>query len=329
MENNNEDNKNKKENEKKDINKEDDKIQNSKDNFEELIYYKNKFNCKTVHDGIKCDNCLKMPIIGIRYKCSICDNYNLCEKCEEENANSQKHNHTFIKMRKKEEILTKQINNNNNINIRNNITNNFIFNNDNQQQFSFKCLNTQELIITIIEDEDEAIFTLKLQNNGNQAWPKDKTKLIFDRKSLFIKEDIILLPQEPDEIKTYSIIFNGLGVYQEGEYFSYLRFYVDGYVYGDILTLKIIIKEKEEIEDINPCEVNKEKAKEKDEKEKMEDKKEEKEEKKEKEKEYDKILGFKLEFNLLESNTFSDEKIYEALIKNNFNFNRAFEYLWS
>jgi len=287
--------------------------------------------CKTVHDGIKCDMCLKMPIIGCRYKCSICNNYNLCENCEEENSNSQNHNHNFIKIRKKEESLSNQTNNNNNKINNININNNFVSYNR-QQNFSFKCLNAHVLITTIIEEEDEAKFTLWIQNNGNQAWPKDKTKLIFDRKSMFIKDDIILLPQLPGDAKTYSICFNGLGIYQEGEYYTYLRFYVDGYIFGDMLTLKIIINEKEEANDIKPLDINKEKdliekkLKEKEIKEKEEKEKKEKEEKYEK---YEKILKFKIEFNLMDSDAFSDEKIYDALKKNNFNFNSAFEYLFS
>ena len=200
----------------------------------ELDYDKKQISnlstCKTVHDGIKCDICLKMPIIGCRYKCSIC-NYNLCENCEEKNANSHIHNHNFIKLRIKE-ALSNQINNNNNNNsiYNNNINNNLVSYNNNQHNFSFKCLNTQELTTTIIEEEDEAKFTLLIQNNGNQTWPKDKTKLIFDRKSMFIKDNVILLPQQPGDTKTYSIYFNGLRVYQEGEYYSYLRFYVDGFI---------------------------------------------------------------------------------------------------
>jgi hypothetical protein len=232
-----------------------------------------------------------------------------------------------------------KINNNNNNNsiYNNNINNNLVSYNNNQHNFSFKCLNIQELTTTIIEEEDEAKFTLLIQNNGNQTWPKNKTKLIFDRKSMFIKDNVILLPQQPGDTKTYSIYFNGLRVYQEGEYYSYLRFYVDGFIYGDMLTLKIIIKEKEEINDINPYDLNKEKEKkekekiEKEKKEKEEKEKIEKEEKEKKEREEkdEIILKFKIEFNLLEGDVFSDEKLYEALKKNNFNFNEAFEYLFT
>ena len=56
----------------------------------------------TTHNGIKCSSCGQEPIIGCRYKCSICNDYNLCEKCEEENSKSGEHFHNFIKIRKEE-----------------------------------------------------------------------------------------------------------------------------------------------------------------------------------------------------------------------------------
>jgi hypothetical protein len=48
---------------------------------------------KVIHRNIECNQCKVLPIIGIRYKCSSCNNYNLCEKCE---INS-KHEHLFLK----------------------------------------------------------------------------------------------------------------------------------------------------------------------------------------------------------------------------------------
>jgi len=52
---------------------------------------------KTVHFRISCDMCQASPIVGIRYKCSVCPDYDLCEKCESENW--RQHSHPMIKFR--------------------------------------------------------------------------------------------------------------------------------------------------------------------------------------------------------------------------------------
>lgn len=49
-----------------------------------------------VHTHIICDGCQATPIIGIRYKCSVCPDYDLCEKCE---AKGIHQHHPFIKMK--------------------------------------------------------------------------------------------------------------------------------------------------------------------------------------------------------------------------------------
>lgn len=33
------------------------------------------------HDGTMCDTCRQQPIIGIRWKCAECTNYDLCTTC--------------------------------------------------------------------------------------------------------------------------------------------------------------------------------------------------------------------------------------------------------
>ena len=50
---------------------------------------------KIVHFGVKCDQCKKFPIVGVRYKCSICHNFDYCEDCEKKF--SRTHNHAFFK----------------------------------------------------------------------------------------------------------------------------------------------------------------------------------------------------------------------------------------
>ena len=49
--------------------------------------------CKTVHNGITCNYCKKCPIVGYRYKCLECPEYNLCQNCEK----VAEHEHNFIK----------------------------------------------------------------------------------------------------------------------------------------------------------------------------------------------------------------------------------------
>jgi len=60
--------------------------------FKEIKVQKCK---KIVHNRVECDNCHVAPIIGIRYKCLICRNFDFCEKCE----NTVEHAHAFLKIR--------------------------------------------------------------------------------------------------------------------------------------------------------------------------------------------------------------------------------------
>ena len=50
-----------------------------------------------IHKGIKCNQCGKEDIKGVRYKCSTCANYNLCEECEDNTDHNE--NHLFIKIK--------------------------------------------------------------------------------------------------------------------------------------------------------------------------------------------------------------------------------------
>ncbi len=53
-------------------------------------------NDKPIHNGISCNGCGIKSIIGCRYKCAVCQNFDFCEKCEEKY--SEKHEHPFIKI---------------------------------------------------------------------------------------------------------------------------------------------------------------------------------------------------------------------------------------
>jgi len=108
--------------------------------FDEYIISKKS---NVIHKEIKCNKCEMNPIVGIRYKCADCNDYNLCEKCEEENFINNVHPHNFIKIRKFIENIQKPnkendyllnennyLNNNNNNNNNNNYNNNNYYNNN-------------------------------------------------------------------------------------------------------------------------------------------------------------------------------------------------------
>jgi hypothetical protein len=51
-------------------------------------------NNNTVHVGITCDGC-QGPVVGIRYKCMECPDYDLCQTCSEKNLHPE---HNMLKM---------------------------------------------------------------------------------------------------------------------------------------------------------------------------------------------------------------------------------------
>ncbi|KAH8335881.1 hypothetical protein KR074_001017 [Drosophila pseudoananassae] len=49
----------------------------------------------TIHDHVECDGCGLAPIVGFRYKCVQCSNFDLCQKCETEHKHPD---HLMIRM---------------------------------------------------------------------------------------------------------------------------------------------------------------------------------------------------------------------------------------
>lgn len=55
----------------------------------EPVLYKS--GIKTEHGGVKCDSCFVKPIVGKRYKCLHCFDFDLCESCESQNVHPSTH----------------------------------------------------------------------------------------------------------------------------------------------------------------------------------------------------------------------------------------------
>ena len=253
-----------------------------------VIKNENIIECKTIHYGVKCQKCFRDPIIGYRYKCSICNNYNLCEKCENENLISEDHSHFFIKMRNAIEYYKEkgyEENKSNDI-VKKNIKN------ISKKEYSFECLNDNNLIIETLEGRSEEKLELILRNNGEKTWPKYTTKLTKGRETtLSLKnEEIILEPQNPGETKEYKIILKELDNNKAGKYKLSYDFYVNNDYYETELEINVIIKENKNNE-IYRYKKN--------------------------------IKEFRDNFNLSE-NDYTDERLLDLLKKNNFQFESAF-----
>jgi hypothetical protein len=51
---------------------------------------------RAVHHGVTCDGCEASPIEGVRYKCSVCPDFDFCAKCEARGGHDP--SHSFIKI---------------------------------------------------------------------------------------------------------------------------------------------------------------------------------------------------------------------------------------
>ncbi len=56
-----------------------------------------------IHDGVKCDGCNLKPIIGTRYNCTVCSNFDLCATCELKDKHPK--SHPLIKMHVNDAIV--------------------------------------------------------------------------------------------------------------------------------------------------------------------------------------------------------------------------------
>jgi hypothetical protein len=282
-----------------------------KELYDFIDNYINGLSKSLVHNGIKCEKCFDEPIKGYRYKCTICNDYNLCEKCEEKNLISEEHPHYFIKIRneyKEGDEITDNIpdiindnpnNNDNNINIINDNENDINDSNKDREfkkEYSYDCLNQTKLTNYIYEGTDEAKIEIILKNNGKEDWPKDCTKLIFDETSKIKGDEIVLKPQKSNEQQNYNVILKNDSNLPVGEYKSYLLFCVNDETFGENLELTVGIKEK-------------------------------KKKKSEIDENIDKINEFRQNYSL-DKNDHSDAKILEALKNNDFDFDAAFSSLF-
>ena len=143
------------------------KIIYKKKNVEE----EEKNNDRIIHKGIFCNKCGQENIVGVRYKCAQCSNFNLCEICE----NSYNHDikHIMVKIRypyKNESELQSRINRN--ISYKN-------------QDMNYDL---QPKTITLSGNLDSQVQIVSIKNIGLAPWRGVCLKCIEDESELIGEE---------------------------------------------------------------------------------------------------------------------------------------------
>ena len=205
---------------------------------------------KTTHHGIKCDLCGKNPIIGYRYKCTICKNYNLCENCEIKNSETLEHEHNFIKMRNEEKVKEKKIEpkkeNIQEIEKQKIININEVkVNKQIEKEYSYEIINKNELTKEVTEFVEKDIkYEIMIKNNNKLPWLENgKTKLINDKNNSDIKYDNIILNNLREENFQKIVVNLNIKDIRAGEKKIIFNFNVDGKNYGQPLILILNVKE--------------------------------------------------------------------------------------
>ena len=167
--------------------------------------------CSTIHTDIKCNNCGACPIVGYRYKCLECPNYNLCNECEK----IVSHEHNFIR---------------------------YVNQESEEKKYSYECLTTKLCVYAYVKSE-KAELSIVIKNNGVAQWTEN-TKLICHKDNKASFNDIILKPLKSGEFNNVQITFDKINDLAPSTYSSKILFSVDGKIYGEPLKINLNIIER-------------------------------------------------------------------------------------
>ena len=159
------------------------------------------------------------------------------------------------------------------------------------RDFGYACTCTNALILQqfIYAGTDIAEIPLLLKNNGLYRWPPN-TKLVFEKKFKIFGKDVILDSLEPKQEKKFIVKIEGLKDLPLGEYEAGAYFNIKDRNHGNMIKMKITVIKRE----VEP---------------KIKYKKE--------------IDRFRDEYGLKEEE-YSDDDLYDILLSNDFNLEKAF-----
>ena len=167
-------------------------------------------------------------------------------------------------------------------------------NNSKQQEelYSYECL-TENLYVRGVKGIKELFIDITISNNGKLDWPKDNIFLKSDDKySQIPSKEIKIISLKTGWTSEERIVFNNLENILPGIYKSYIYLNINGIIYGKPMIIQIEILENEEEKRINNL-----------------------------------INKMRTEYQI-PPNEINDDQLKHALINNNYDVIKAFEYLF-
>jgi hypothetical protein len=191
----------------------------------------NEKNSNKIIHIYKCNNCGKENIEGIRYKCTNCPDYNLCEKCESNSEHIP--SHVLLKIRRP--IQDKNLN----YKIKNFTYKNSVFN---------YSINEKTFIFSFSDKEnDNLVRQISLTNSGFEEWQRGNVFKCLPDSELKGKDYIIEQGLNINEAINIEIIFQDfkkdLNTFKDEYDVYYQMFNGNEEAFGNITHFKVIFKE--------------------------------------------------------------------------------------
>lgn len=230
------------------------------------------------HVDVRCDGCKVKPVTGDRYKCSVCDDFDYCAKCEEKNAESKMHPHNFIRIRKPEESneslknfnLLRPISNLPNMEnsqipldkskINNENGNSFIDSSSyfrGSENYSAQCISIDTSVRLQLGRDfnpDNVRKLIRLKNTGVLPWPKPSfLSCIQDKSTIFCPTAPISAKIGPNDEINVEVKLSIPQDIKPGNYVTYLRLYHSSSknYFGDEICIPVTIVERDHLADFN------------------------------------------------------------------------------
>lgn len=222
--------------------------------FKEYLVKKQADQRNTVFDQIECDGCQMSPIRGIRFMCSVCSNYDLCENCERAGVHAM---HPMLKVRKAEHAPSKLVCQYKSsqheaprmdAKVESKMSASAVSKSSSKaEKVTYKARFVKESISDMFEVAPGAAFTKTwtMRNDGTTAWPEDVILIQTNGDNLGANPAILeaVVPPQGE----YDWTLNLKAPETEGKYCAYFRMtFGDNIRFGHKIWCNILVKKPAE-----------------------------------------------------------------------------------